>query len=302
MKHIILKSVVLGLALTACNVEDMEGEEEGVYEAAYLGTENNEEIFKGYLGGVFEITVDGVKYDSSEDWYNKEIEKIPARLAEAGYPDAEFQFDAEVGLDDFAYDTKVNLQSQGGTGWAGSSQVVPNDGSYEIKLPEGAFGRYQLKTVKRVSLTVNGDKKFCYNFLGLAKDYDLNPESRPIIIEEFETKLTAYKCSAHTVDDNGVLIPVMTGIVKIPLRKGDTKVFVRDSLGEPDDYTITGTSSKWLYRGLSNTTEDARFYNSAYCEINFDYNDKLSSVKHCNNAVQDYMDWNTPREVESDIE
>ena len=42
----------------------------------YVGTDGDSEVFRGYIGGMFEITVDGVSYEDSESWYNAEMEKL----------------------------------------------------------------------------------------------------------------------------------------------------------------------------------------------------------------------------------
>ena len=51
-----------------------------------------------------------------------------ARLEAAGYKGDDFDFQAQVGLNDFWY-IKVNVASTKATGYQGSSNVTPSDGS-----------------------------------------------------------------------------------------------------------------------------------------------------------------------------
>ena len=278
-----------------------------LYTAAYIGSDGDYEVFKGYIGGMFEITVDGVSYEDSESWYNAEMEKIPARLEAAGYEGDNFDFQAEVGLDDFWNKTKVNVASTSKTGFQGSSTVTPADGSFEIRLPSNSFGNYQIKSVKRLNLVLPTGEIFCYNMKGTEKSYTLNMFTDPIIISGFTTSITRYKCAS--TDDSGILIdPAQT--INDKLVKDMSRDQVNEALGAPwlvDISTSTYSPMQtWYYPEFysGDVPESATANSKTYsCKLVFkkietsseegddDEEMGLYSVDKCNQAIIDYVNW-----------
>lgn len=277
-----------------------------IYTAAYIGSDGDAEIFRGYIGGMFEITIDGVAYEDSESWYNAEMEKIPARLEAAGYQGDEFDFQAEVGLDDFWNKTKVNVASTSKTGFQGSSTVTPGDGSFEIRLPSNSFGNYQIKSVKRLNLVLPNNEVFCYNMKGTEKSYTLNAFTDPIIISNFTTSITKYNCAS--TDDSGIILdPALT--IKRKLLKDMTRAEAEDAIGAPWVADISTSSSSpsqtWYYPEFYNGTipASATTNSKTYsCKLVFkpieaeDGSDEsqelgLYSVDKCNQAIVDYINW-----------
>ena len=256
---------------------------------------------------MFEITVDGVSYEDSESWYNAEMEKIPARLEAAGYKGDDFDFQAQVGLNDFWQATKVNVASTKATGYQGSSNVTPSDGSFEIRLPSNSFGNYQIKSVKRLNLVLPNNEIFCYNMKGTEKSYTLNAFTDPIIISSFTTSLTKYDCGS--TDDTGIILdPALT--IKKKIVKDMTRAEVEDAIGAPWHVDISTSSSSpsqtWYYTGYYDGTIPASATTSSKtysCKLVFktiesdsDESDSseelgLYSVDKCNKAIFDYVNW-----------
>ena len=42
--------------------------------------------FKGFVGGAFPITVDGISYEDSEDFYTKELQNLPEKTRDRKVP------------------------------------------------------------------------------------------------------------------------------------------------------------------------------------------------------------------------
>jgi hypothetical protein len=284
----------------ACSAEMVETAAD-IYDTAYIGSDGDYELFQGYVGGMFEITVDGVKYPDSEEWYNSEMDKIPERLTAAGYEGVDFNFNAEVGLDDFWNNTKVNVASSGSTGYQGSSTVESVDGSFEIRLPQGSFGNYQIKSVKRLNLTLPNGDIFCYNMKGIEKSYTLNAFTDPIIVDSFVTSITKYDCGS--TDTNGILVEPELNIGQ-KLVKGMTRDEVNESIGSPWQFEMSTSSTSpthtWYYPEYysGNVPSSANGNSKTYsCKLVFkkvestDDDVVLSTNTNCNDEVIDIVNW-----------
>ena len=248
LSRLILPFVSLGFI--SCGTEIIPAVAD-IYTAVYIGSDGDSEVFRGYIGGMFNITVDGISYEDSESWYNAEMEKIPARLEAAGYNGDDFDFQAQVGLNDFWQATKVNVASTKATGYQGSSTVTPSDGSFEIRLPGNSFGNYQIKSVKRLTLVLPNDERFCYNMKGIEKSYMLNAFTDPIIISSFTTSLTKYECSSPSSPSFLGLTSDSTSSSEKMIVDGISRAEVKEAIGSPWKFAISSSSSSssqtWYY-------------------------------------------------------
>ena len=215
-----MKFILLALALFtfSCEEEDTDSAENCYAEpsgqivcsdssaanSSYLGSQDDHELFLGYIGGAFEIVVDGVEYEDTEEYYTHEMIALEDKLAEAGYPGVAYEFDAEVGFSDFWRNTSVNIQSVGNVGFQDKATVDPSNGSFEMKLPLGAFGDYKIKSIKRIGVILETGERFCYNLKGIEDSYELSPTGLPVLINNFETSLTTYECEGGS---SGLDIP-----------------------------------------------------------------------------------------------
>ncbi len=302
LSRLILPFVTLGFI--SCGTEIIPAVAD-IYTAAYIGSDGDHEVFRGYIGGMFEISVDGVKYEDSESWYNSELEKIPARLEAAGYKGDDFDFQAQVGLDDFWQSTKVNVASTNATGYQGSSTVNPGDGSFEIKLPSNSFGNYQIKSVKRLTLVLPNNERFCYNMKGIEKSYMLNAFTDPIIISSFTTSLTKYACSSPNYMG---LTSDPASSIKKKIVKEMSRAEVEDAIGSPWEFDLSSTSSSplqtWYYPEYyhgeipTSATTKSTAYScklvfkkvESYSEQIYDADNLvLYSAENCSEAIIDYV-------------
>lgn len=165
-------------------------------------------LLRGAVAGAFQLTVDGVAYRDSEDFYTSELERLPERVAAAGYDTEglEVRFSARVGLSDLWAGMQVFMAPASGQGAAGSAQVRP-DGTFSFSLPAGTdpAAAFQLRAVKRISVELvrAGDVQERWCFLLSAREAAAVP-GQFALLQAFDTQLTAYECEKTT---GGLSIP-----------------------------------------------------------------------------------------------
>lgn len=194
---------VVSLVLTsAC------GQDDGSGSASNDQSDTGNVTFNGSVVSAFSITVDGVAYEDSEDFYTQEVTRLPDKVAAAGYAGWQASFDAVLGFSDLAHDMMVYIAPTEKRGYSGQSSV-DRDASFRVELPaEAQDSSYNVRAVKRVNLILHKDgetKRFCYNFSAVDKNVAFNEQDKPIILDTFVSKLTLYSCENRQTD--GIVIP-----------------------------------------------------------------------------------------------
>jgi len=164
----------------------------------------------GYVASAFTMTVDGRQYKDSEDYYTTTMDGLEAEATKAGYQGYEVTFDAQIGLDDLKYGMDVYIQAQGNTGYAGDTQV-DQDGKFRVQFPgPAASNTFDVRANKRINVKLTSPDQqiqvsWCYNFSGVQQGVKISTTSQPIILHQFSSSLTKYKCA---VTSGGVQIPI----------------------------------------------------------------------------------------------
>jgi len=203
-----LTTLVLAMTLGACSVAPYEGEKKEVKAEATgepAATTKEEDpallgqaiMLKGYISSAFDISVDGQHYDDSEDFYSKQIDVLEKQKNDGGYSEYSLEFEAEVGLGELKNSMEVFVVATADQGFAGET-IVLYDGTWEVKLPPEVKGdSFQVRANKRVGVRLTGPTgqvvEWCYNFYGI-KMLNLDDKTKPIILKNFKTKLTKYRC------------------------------------------------------------------------------------------------------------
>jgi hypothetical protein len=169
---------------------------------------------EGAIVSAFEITVDGVRYQDSEDFYSQEVTRLPEKAAVAGFPDWEARFEAILGFADLARGMTVYVAPTGNAGYTGSASVSA-DGQFRIELPaDGKWASYNIRAVKRVNVLLTKEKetrRFCYNFSANLNDVSVNESSLPFVLGDFQTRWTLYSCdkSSPSSSSRGSAVPLI---------------------------------------------------------------------------------------------
>lgn len=174
------------------------------------GTPAEEVALEGYVTSAFEVTVDGTRYADLEDFYSQELVRIPERLEKAGLPaDTPFSFEAQVGISDLWQNMRVYVSAVEDRGYLGTTRVS-SEGSFRIAFPwEASESEYKIRAVKRISLLVTAEgesSRYCYNFSARDQNVLLSEREKPVILDEFETRITSYACSEEQ-PESGLEIP-----------------------------------------------------------------------------------------------
>src|SRR5262245_31205746 len=105
--------------LAACGYFDLDGDDEKPASATHhaptpAAAPGYPKKFEGYVMSAFAITVDEQPYEDMEDFYTQELDRLPEKVAAAGY-DSEWKvsFEAEVGLSDLWRNMEVFVAPNG---------------------------------------------------------------------------------------------------------------------------------------------------------------------------------------------
>jgi len=201
----LMVKMVVAMSLGACSVVPYEGEEKAAAKGTAAPAPEGEDpnllgqpmMLRGYVSSAFDITVDGKHYEDSEDFYTQQIDVLEKQKDDGGYSEYSLEFDAEVGLGELKTGMEVFVVATADQGFAGETIVI-YDGTWEVKLPPEAKGdSFQVRANKRVGVRLTGPEgdvvEWCYNFYGI-KLLSLDDKSKPIILKNFQTKLTKYRC------------------------------------------------------------------------------------------------------------
>jgi len=182
----------------------------------------------GYVSPI-NINVGEDHYTDSEDFYTREMAKLQASAWEQ-YPGYRLAFDGSIGLRDFKQDLQAFLTPQEDMGIA-SETSVNYDGSFAFDIPSSVANKeavYTIRVSKRVGLTLtkgNDTIYWCYNFYA-EKNLQIERDN-PVVMRDFNTTLTAYKCSSDQDD------PVHMDHFNLPPRQYDYDAYEDDEDEDP---------------------------------------------------------------------
>jgi hypothetical protein len=229
--------------------------------------------FTGYVLNAFNVTVDGEEYADLEDFYTNEIARLPEKAKDAGFDETyKVRFDAQLGFQDLWLNMQVYLAPEEKQGFQGSARVDSN-GKFSVELPNEAIdATYRVRANKRISVVISKEgetHKTCYNFSAIEKSIPFANDSKPIVLDAFNTSLTAYDCESES-----------NGGVQIPNRNdsADSATLLRPGMNKSDVITVMGRSnlridsdSKWCWTPASPDQLCAVNYASdCRCSVSFD--------------------------------
>lgn len=164
---------------------------------------------KGSVTSAFQVIVDGIKYDDMEAYYTSVISTLDQKVQQLGYVGYSAKFDAQLGYADLATGMTVYVTPSTDRGYQGKT-TVKSDGTFDITLPPDGGDTYQIKATKRLSLTLTKAqdvKKFCFNFSGVNLSVPYSDKDKPIVLNAFQSTITAYECQVDPTLEGGLPIP-----------------------------------------------------------------------------------------------
>ncbi len=242
MRQIFIASIVILEAACGQGVEPKSTESAVVLSDTKVTPE-----FRGFVAKAFELEVDGETYLDMEDFYTKELARLPAKVRDAGYdPEYDVQFDAQLGLSDLWLGMTVYMSTAASSGYLGETEVM-SDGQFSVALPVDAVNDiYRVRANKRINviLTRGSEKrKICYNFSALDLSVPFTERSKPIILNKFSTALTSYECQTLPRGDGLAIPTTKTSVEKIKV--GASKNEVLAVLGS--DRLVVANNDKWCW-------------------------------------------------------
>lgn len=199
--------------------------------------------FRGFVVGAFAITVDGKQYDDSEDFYTHEIDTLDEKVSAAGYgSEWKATLEAVVGFSDLRNNMKVYIAPKENRGYLGEG-VPGAAGAFDILLPYDAKDTvYQVRAIKRINIVLSSaseTRKICYNFSAIDKSVPFAEADKPILLDQFVTKVTAYACDSEQINSNGIVVPK----IKVAQDVTGTGENCPPSLGGGDDTLVTSPTA-----------------------------------------------------------
>jgi hypothetical protein len=199
----ILASTLLALLASSC------GSKDGISDA-FGGTASDPALqptatpvpnyLRGGITSAFDLTVDGVAYRDSEDFFTQQVRKLPVQLAAAGndLTDRTVRFTGRMGLADLWKDMVIFVQPISGQGSSGYSAIQAN-GQFSF-LAKGIEpdAQFQIRAVKRIGVEIVKDnaieKLYCFILSAREQTAQLNTF---VNLNTFDTQLTEYACEAN---------------------------------------------------------------------------------------------------------
>ena len=234
--------------------------------------------FEGYVGGTFEVTVDGVVYADMEDFYTKEEARLPEKVRQAGYDDSwSVEFKAAVGFSDLWHDMTVYLSPVDNAGYQGETKVGEG-GHFSLAVPNSGLDHdYKVRANKRIGIVLTRGEarhEICYNFSGLEKSVTFGRDTLPVILDAFVSTITSYDCANEPADGSGVKVPSASGKIE-GLSVGQTKSDATRILGLKGLAVESPTSWCWAYRPTPDSVcAEARTHTEGApicdCRVTFD--------------------------------
>ena len=287
--------ILVPFSLAACGTQPSKDDKSNSQVINSPPASSSSAAFQGFVNSVFELTVDGEKYNDMEDFYTKEITRLPNKVAAAGY-DASWKvmFDAQVGMNDLWQDMKVYISPITNRGYQGEA-TVGKAGSFSITLPHTALdSEYRVRAIKRIAVNLTREKekiRICYNFSASEKAVLFSDREKPIVLDNFVSAITAYDCQ---VAETGLKIPVKTSEGSSPalkLKKGATKDETVSVLGLQN--LFVGSPTRWCW-----TKTDAKAdvcanvsYDKCQCFVDFDESGKVEAQQNLRGDLLDLTTW-----------
>ncbi|MFK7823585.1 MAG: hypothetical protein AB8G05_05485 [Oligoflexales bacterium] len=260
-------------------------------------SEEGELLFEGYISNAFEVSVDGLPYDDLEDFYTQESENLKEKVIAAGYDESyEVFFDAEIGFKDLWQNMTVYISSVQNRGYQREAYVGHN-GDFSIALPTKAEdSEYKVRANKRIGVILSNEHetiRICYNFSAIDKSVLLSEKEQPIILNEFQSKITNYACEKS--ENSAIEIPVMEqddAEIGIKIAPGMSKKDVLDQVGE--DFLLIESETKWCWFsdsfGASHLCA-ANYATVCQCYITFDEEGYVDGKDNIKSKYLDILSW-----------
>ncbi|NDE18273.1 hypothetical protein EBZ80_25490 [bacterium] len=243
--------------------------------------------FRGYVLNAFEVTVDGATYQDLEAYYTHEVDRLPERLADAGYDSSwKATLDARLGFVDLFRGMTVYVAPADTRGYQAQSSVDGN-GAFSVSMPQDALGSdYRVRANKRIALLLTRGKetlRFCYNFSATDHDVSFNDADLPIVLETFNSSITKYACPVEPRGtDSGLVIPgnpaktqagdtAPPAAATINIKVGDSKGLVLAAMGRA--FLEQRSPVQWCWNvplDVPNPVCDVHDTADCTCSIQFD--------------------------------
>lgn len=250
--------------------------------------------FLGFVANAFEVDVDGQNYKDLEDFYTQELGRLPKKIQDAGFgPETRIQFEAAIGFADLWNGMSVYVASTEGSGYQGEAKVQRN-GSFEITLPLKAMAaNYKVRANKRMRVVITGATgrtTYCYNFSAREQSVPFDGESKPIILQHFETTLTRYDCPSASTSE-GLVLPPKEATTAPTLSPGASKNEVLSVLGSLG-LTIP-QSQEWCWDARLSKGEicSIAYIGPCSCSVQFDDKGALLGVNNVQAKFLNVLAW-----------
>lgn len=259
------------------------------------GAASDSATFQGFINSAFELTVDGEKYNDMEDFYTKELARLPSKVNAAGYDNSwKVSFDAQIGLNDLWQEMKVYISPVVNRGFQGEG-TVGAAGAFAITLPPAALDtEYRVRAVKRIAVVLqkqNETVRVCYNFSASEKSILFSEREKPIILDTFVSSITAYDCQ---LAESGIRVPSVLPDESHPtvkLANGASKDDVLVVLGLKNLFVSAPT--RWCW-GKADAKADVCAnisYDQCQCYVEFNEDGKVSLQSNIRGDLLDLATW-----------
>lgn len=195
----LLNATIFTMALTACGDYELTNKNQDAELEAALAPGSKIE-FSGYVQRAFEITVEGVTFNDTEDFYTNFVDDLilsDDRYAEA-LADAEITIEGEYSVEKFGSSSRVFMSSQQGDGHIYES-TTNNQAKFTIEVDVSATDEvFKARVINRIGLNVayedGTEERFCYILHANRSSISVTETSKPIIFDDFKTQLNSYNC------------------------------------------------------------------------------------------------------------
>lgn len=209
MKNVI--AIVACFAIAACGREEKQKTGEASPTVSKVEQEpfTGDVQFSGYVQKAFTIKVNGKSFKDSEDFYTRFIQE----LVKPSYKDiaaSDVTLEGDYGLDEFGSDSKVYMSSVASDGHLFEG-LTDAQSKFTLTVKAEALDEtFKARVAVRIGLKIakaGADwLHYCYILNGSKDSIAVSEKSKPIIFDDFDTELTAYKCDEDGGNDK-LIIP-----------------------------------------------------------------------------------------------
>ena len=195
MKKKVVGTFFLSFILISCGSDDSSSNHDSLSSDNDAPVDGDTVVFYGYIPSAFEVVVDGEPYFDLEDFYTKELLRLPKKVKDAGYSDVyRITFDAEIGFSDLWNDMTVYVVSAETRGYLGESKVS-NAGQFEIEFPpEADNANYKIRANKRINVILSSSEEIislCYNFSAQERSFLLSQAEKLALLKVLADSLAS---------------------------------------------------------------------------------------------------------------